>query len=187
MVELVDQTGLPIGESEKLAAHSGEGMLHRAFSVFLIDANGKLLLQRRASTKYHSPGVWTNSCCGHPYPGEDAKVAAIRRVQEELNIPPTHLHSIGTTIYSLRDKVSSLIECEYNHVFVGTFHDVPDPNPTEVDAIALVDQKELWRMQADMPFSVWFPVVAARVDRARRDGVEHECFKLSEAATSNHA
>lgn len=179
MVELVNQEGLAIGESEKLTAHAGEGLLHRAFSVFLIDRNGKLLLQRRASTKYHSPGVWTNSCCGHPYPGEDVKTAAIRRVREELNIAPSVLRSIGTITYSLRDQMSGLIECEYNHVFVGTFRDLPDPNPAEVDTVTLVDQAELWRMQANMPFSVWFPVVASRVDQARRDGIEHECFELS--------
>ncbi|MGO4758862.1 isopentenyl-diphosphate Delta-isomerase, partial [Streptomyces sp. 2MCAF27] len=79
MLELVDEDGRTIGTAEKLSAHLAPGRLHRAFSVFLFDDEGRLLLQRRALGKYHSPGVWSNTCCGHPYPGEPPFVAAARR------------------------------------------------------------------------------------------------------------
>ena len=86
MLELVDEDGATIGTAEKLAAHQPPGQLHRAFSVFLFDEQGRLLLQRRALGKYHSPGVWSNTCCGHPYPGEAPFAAAARRTYEELGI-----------------------------------------------------------------------------------------------------
>ncbi|MET9933122.1 NUDIX domain-containing protein, partial [Streptomyces sp. NPDC006324] len=76
MLELVDEDGRTIGTAEKLTAHQAPGQLHRAFSVFLFDETGRLLLQRRALGKYHSPGVWSNTCCGHPYPGEAPFAAA---------------------------------------------------------------------------------------------------------------
>ena len=76
LLELVDENGVTIGTAEKLAAHQPPGQLHRAFSVFLFDERGRLLLQQRALGKYHSPGVWSNTCCGHPYPGEAPFAAA---------------------------------------------------------------------------------------------------------------
>lgn len=88
MLELVDENGTTIGTAEKLAAHQAPGQLHRAFSVFLFDEQGRLLLQRRALGKYHSPGVWSNTCCGHPYPGEAPFAAAARRTYEELGLSP---------------------------------------------------------------------------------------------------
>ena len=86
MLELVDEAGNTIGTAEKLSAHQAPGQLHRAFSVFLFDETGRLLLQQRALGKYHSPGVWSNTCCGHPYPGESPFAAAARRTYEELGL-----------------------------------------------------------------------------------------------------
>lgn len=91
LLELVDEEGNTIGTAEKLAAHQAPGQLHRAFSVFLFDEQGRLLLQRRALGKYHSPGVWSNTCCGHPYPGEAPFAAAARRTYEELGVSPSLL------------------------------------------------------------------------------------------------
>src|SRR5258708_16941923 len=88
LLELVDENGVTTGTAEKLSAHLAPGRLHRAFSVFLFDEDGRLLLQRRALGKYHSPGVWSNTCCGHPYPGEQPFVAAARRTAEQLGGAP---------------------------------------------------------------------------------------------------
>lgn len=119
MLELVDEDGTTIGTAEKLAAHQPPGQLHRAFSVFLFDEKGRLLLQRRALGKYHSPGVWSNTCCGHPYPGEAPFVAAARRTSEELGLAPALLAEAGTVRYNHPDPASGLVEQEYNHLFVG--------------------------------------------------------------------
>ncbi|CAM5402472.1 Isopentenyl-diphosphate Delta-isomerase [Streptomyces violarus] len=101
LLELVDEDGVTIGTAEKLAAHQPPGQLHRAFSVFLFDEHGRLLLQRRALGKYHSPGVWSNTCCGHPYPGEAPFAAAARRTFEELGVLrrcwPRRVRSATTT------------------------------------------------------------------------------------------
>ena len=98
LLELVDEHGNTIGTAEKLAAHQAPGQLHRAFSVFLFDEHGRLLLQRRALGKYHSPGVWSNTCCGHPYPGEAPFAAAARRTHEELGISPSLLAEAPTQL-----------------------------------------------------------------------------------------
>src|SRR4051794_16519236 len=87
-VILVSPTDRATGRAEKLAAHA-EGKRHRAFSIFLVDRRGRILLQRRQRTKYHSAGLWANSCCGHPRPGERTLSAARRRLSEELGISPT--------------------------------------------------------------------------------------------------
>ncbi|MEV8154881.1 isopentenyl-diphosphate Delta-isomerase, partial [Streptomyces fradiae] len=110
MLELVDEDGTTIGTAEKLSAHRAPGRLHRAFSVFLFDEEGRLLLQRRALGKYHSPGVWSNTCCGHPYPGEAPFTAAARRVSEELGVSPSLMAEAGTVRYNHPDPVSGLVD-----------------------------------------------------------------------------
>ena len=82
---LVDEQDNPVGTCEKMEAHR-QGLLHRAFSVFIFDAQGRMLLQQRALSKYHSGGLWTNACCSHPFPGEDNLTAAQRRLQEEMGV-----------------------------------------------------------------------------------------------------
>ncbi|MDH6579695.1 isopentenyl-diphosphate Delta-isomerase [Kitasatospora sp. MAP5-34] len=159
LLELVDDEGVTIGTAEKLSAHQQPGRLHRAFSVFLFDRQGRLLLQRRALGKYHSPGVWSNTCCGHPYPGEAPFVAAARRTTEELGAAPALLCEAGTVRYDLPDEASGLIEREWNHLFVGLVTAPLDPDPSEVDDTLFVTADELRALEAERPFSVWFRTV----------------------------
>ncbi|BCK67142.1 isopentenyl-diphosphate Delta-isomerase [Streptomyces platensis] len=164
MLELVDEDGTTIGTAEKLAAHQPPGQLHRAFSVFLFDEKGRLLLQRRALGKYHSPGVWSNTCCGHPYPGEAPFAAAARRTAEELGLAPSLLAEAGTVRYNHPDPDSGLVEQEYNHLFVGLVRAEPAPDPEEIGEIAFVTPEELAERHAEAPFSAWFMTV---LDAAR--------------------
>ncbi|MGW3244537.1 isopentenyl-diphosphate Delta-isomerase [Streptomyces sp. NPDC001070] len=159
LLELVDEDGLTIGTAEKLSAHLPPGQLHRAFSVFLFDGEGRLLLQRRAAGKYHSPGVWSNTCCGHPYPGEPPFVAAARRTAEELGVAPALMREAGTVRYNHPDPASGLVEQEYNHLFVGLVTAPLDPDPLEIGETAFVTPAELAALRATGPFSAWFPTV----------------------------
>ncbi|MFH5231124.1 isopentenyl-diphosphate Delta-isomerase [Antrihabitans spumae] len=159
LLELVDPDGTTIGLAEKLSAHRAPGRLHRAFSVFLFDKDGRMLLQRRALSKYHSPGIWSNTCCGHPYPDEPPFLAATRRVVEELGVAPTTLVSAGTVTYRHVDPISELVEHEYNHLFVGLVGDKLNPNADEVDSTAFVDAGELAARRAETEFSSWFSTV----------------------------
>ncbi|MGC4996666.1 MULTISPECIES: isopentenyl-diphosphate Delta-isomerase [unclassified Streptomyces] len=164
LLELVDENGVTIGTAEKLAAHQPPGQLHRAFSVFLFDERGRLLLQQRALGKYHSPGVWSNTCCGHPYPGEAPFAAAARRTAEELGVSPSLMAQAGTVRYNHPDPASGLVEQEYNHLFIGLVQQKPVPDPEEVGATAFVTAAELAERHAREPFSAWFMTV---LDAAR--------------------
>ncbi|NJP44277.1 isopentenyl-diphosphate Delta-isomerase [Actinacidiphila epipremni] len=159
MLELVDEGGVTIGTAEKLWAHQAPGRLHRAFSVFLFDDEGRLLLQRRALGKYHSPGVWSNTCCGHPYPGEPPFVAAARRTAEELGAAPALMREAGTVRYNHPDPASGLVEQEFNHLFVGVVRGELRPDPEEIDDVAFVTAKELAERRAEGVFSAWFGTV----------------------------
>ncbi|BFV60240.1 isopentenyl-diphosphate Delta-isomerase [Kitasatospora sp. CMC57] len=159
LLELVDDEGVTIGTAEKHSAHQQPGRLHRAFSVFLFDRQGRMLLQRRALTKYHSPGVWSNTCCGHPYPDEQPFVAAARRTAEELGVAPALLCEAGTVRYDLPDEATGLIEREWNHLFVGLVTADVAPDPDEVDDTRFVTAEELKALEAELPTSVWFRTV----------------------------
>lgn len=152
---LVDESDRPVGRIEKLAAHE-RGLLHRAFSILVFDDSGRLLLQRRAEEKYHSGGLWSNTCCGHPRPDEPITSAARRRLREEMGFE-CHLTRIGSFRYrALLDN--GLTEHEIDHVFVGTFGGEVYPNPHEVIDWAWVDAQELDdRMTGDPDsFTFWF-------------------------------
>ncbi|MFD5118610.1 isopentenyl-diphosphate Delta-isomerase [Streptomyces sp. NPDC058385] len=164
LLELVDEDGRTIGTAEKLSAHQAPGQLHRAFSVFLFDEQGRLLLQQRALGKYHSPGVWSNTCCGHPYPGEAPFAAAARRTFEELGVSPSLLAEAGTVRYNHPDPDSGLVEQEFNHLFVGMVQAPLRPDPSEVGGTAYVTAEELAVRHAQGPFSAWFMTV---LDAAR--------------------
>ena len=129
MVVLVDENDREVGLAPKLAAHV-DGVLHRAFSVFVLNARGELLLQRRALGKYHSGGLWTNSCCGHPRAGEPVAAAARRRLREEMGFDCA-LTPVRAFVY--RTEVGGgLLEHEYDHVFTGRHDADPVPDPAEV-------------------------------------------------------
>ncbi len=164
LLELVDEEGVTIGTAEKLAAHQPPGQLHRAFSVFLFDERGRLLVQQRALGKYHSPGVWSNTCCGHPYPGEAPFAAAARRTFEELGVSPSLLAEAGTVRYTHPDPASGLVEQEYNHLFVGLVQSPLRPDPEEVASTVFVTPDELAERHAKDTFSAWFMTV---LDAAR--------------------
>ncbi|MGW8377412.1 isopentenyl-diphosphate Delta-isomerase [Streptomyces sp. ODS28] len=164
MLELVDEDGTTIGTAEKLSAHIAPGRLHRAFSVFLFDTEGRLLLQRRALGKYHSPGVWSNTCCGHPYPGELPFAAAARRVGEELGVAPALMREAGTVRYNHPDPESGLVEQEFNHLFAGVVTAELRADPEEIAETAFVTPDELEKRQRADVFSAWFDTV---LDAAR--------------------
>jgi isopentenyl-diphosphate delta-isomerase len=154
-VILVDALDREIGIAPKLAVHRS-GLLHRAFSVFVTDEGGRLLLQRRAESKYHSPGLWSNSCCGHPRPGEATIDAAMRRLNEEMGIQ-CELDLIASFSYRARlDR--DLLEHELDHVFVGTTDGQPECDPNEVDEFMWADVDTVIAMLRDDPaaFTAWF-------------------------------
>ena len=131
MVVLVDANDQPLGEARKLFAHQ-MGMLHRAVSVLLTDGDERVLLQQRAPEKYHSAGLWANSACGHPRPGELAIDAAVRRIGAELGVYCA-LDPVGSFEYRA-ELANGLVEHEVDHVFVGRFIGTPAPDPAEVSA-----------------------------------------------------
>jgi isopentenyl-diphosphate delta-isomerase len=127
-VILVDEQDQAIGEMEKLQAHE-QALLHRAFSIFIFNERGQLMLQQRQLTKYHSGGLWTNTCCGHPRPNETTKEAAQRRLQEEMGFLCDLNHKFYFTYKAALDN--NLTEYELDHVFFGQFDAIPVLNPDE--------------------------------------------------------
>lgn len=143
-VILVDVSDRQIGVAEKLQAHR-DGLLHRAFSIFVLNSQGQLLLQRRAKHKYHSGGLWTNTCCSHPRDRETTVLAAHRRLQEEMGFD-CELRELFSFVY--RAKLDNdLTEYEFDHVFVGYSDREPILNPEEAEAWKWID---LQTLQADI-------------------------------------
>jgi len=156
-VVLIDEADAALGEGEKLAVHLA-GTLHRAFSVFAFNAAGELLLQRRALSKYHSGGLWTNTCCGHPRPGESVPEAARRRLFEELGMTCGDLEAAG--VYRYRAEIKDLVENELDHLLVCEVSVDPAPDPDEVVEWRFVPVAELdeWIGRArETEFTAWFP------------------------------
>ena len=143
---LVDEHDHPVGYETKLAAHQNGGKLHRAFSVFIFNRAGEMLLQRRAATKYHFGGLWTNACCSHPRRGEETLGAAHARLRHEMGFD-TDLRELFSFVYRAADPTSGLTEHEFDHVFTGEFDGTPHPNPEEVGGVKWVAPRE---MLADM-------------------------------------
>ena len=163
---LVDESDEPIGFEEKLAAHRNGGKLHRAFSIFILNAQGEMLLQKRSLKKYHFGGAWTNACCGHPMRGELLEAAAHRRLREELGFD-TDLKKIFSFTYTASDAKSGLTEREFDHVFVGEFDGEPWPHPDEIDDLKWVRREELERDLATSAesYTPWFTEAMARLAR----------------------
>jgi isopentenyl-diphosphate Delta-isomerase len=151
---LVDAQDRELGVKGKMEAHM-EGALHRAFSVFVFDGAKRLLLQKRARTKYHSGGLWSNTACGHPRPGETTMAAARRRLREEMGFD-CELRAAFEFVYRA-ELDGALVEHEYDHVFVGTHEGDPAPDPSEVEGWLWVTMDELRRRLREEPqrYSYW--------------------------------
>jgi isopentenyl-diphosphate delta-isomerase len=162
-VILVDENDNSVGSSEKMEAHI-EGMLHRAFSVFIFNKNGEMLLQQRSMKKYHSGGLWTNACCSHPYPGEQTPDAAIRRLQEELGFETT-IEKIFDFVYKANFD-NGLIEYEFDHVFAGEYDGVVDFNREEVMDICYKSIPEIILSLKTNPkeYTAWFHIAFTKVE-----------------------
>ena len=128
-VILVDENDQQIGLMEKMEAHE-KGLLHRAFSVFIFNDENQLLLQQRAKDKYHSGGLWTNTCCSHPRDGESLLDAGKRRLHEEMGFS-CPIETVFSFIYKA-ELDNNLIEHELDHVLIGNYNEAPKPNPDEV-------------------------------------------------------
>lgn len=155
-VILVDQADRPVGRMEKQEAHR-KGLLHRAFSVFLLDGS-KLLIQRRALDKYHCGGLWSNTCCSHPAPGEPVLLAAERRLDEELGIKNARLRELDTFLYRAAFP-NGLTEHELDHVLLGEYSGPVRPDPREIAQVRWIDLEELQRDLQAFPqrYTPWFP------------------------------
>ena len=164
---LVDADDREVGTMPKLAAHRDGGHLHRAFSIFIFDPAGRMLLQRRARTKYHFGGLWTNACCSHPLPGQPLPDIAHARLREEMGLDAP-LAKLFTFTYRAHDPASGLTEHELDHVYAGTTADQPQPNPAEVDEWRWVAVAELLADVAASPdaYTPWFKAALADVLRA---------------------
>lgn len=162
-VILVNEQDEPTGTMEKMAAHK-KGLLHRAFSVFIFNSKGELLLQRRALNKYHSGGLWTNSCCSHPEPGEETPVAAQRRLQEEMGFT-SPLEKIFDFIYKAEFD-NGLTEYEFDHVFAGEYEGTIEYNKEEVMDYCYKSLRDVRSSLQEHPqkFSSWFQLAFPRTE-----------------------
>jgi len=166
-VILVTPNDEAIGTCEKLKAHK-EGLLHRAFSVFIFNKEGKLYLQQRAFHKYHSPGLWTNTCCSHPQQDEDVKSSAIRRLYEEMGMNVDELYLIDKFTYYVRFD-NGLIEHELDYVFIGFSDEVPSINKNEVQNWKTTSLEELKKDIQQNPdvYTYWFKLLIPLIEKIK--------------------
>ncbi|TAN56998.1 isopentenyl-diphosphate Delta-isomerase [Patescibacteria group bacterium] len=155
-VILVDKKDKEVGIEEKLKAHK-DGKLHRAFSIFVFNAKGELLLQKRAKEKYHSGGLWSNTCCGHPRPKEILENAARRRLREEMGFDCS-LNHLKSACFIYKVKINDLFENEYDHIFIGKSNQDPLPNSKEVDEYKWIAMNDLRKDISLHPnkYTYWF-------------------------------
>lgn len=167
LVELVDPDGAAVGKVTVDEAHRAPGLLHRAFSVFLQDSSGRVLLQQRAAVKTRFPLRWANTCCGHPMPGESLAVAAKRRLVEEVGVDGVELSEVGVYSYYAEDPATGRVEYEYDHVLVGRLDAGATllPDPDEVADVRWVSLDELRLAVSREPrvYAPWLPGVAGRL------------------------
>lgn len=161
-VILVDLEDREMGVMEKMEAHK-QAVLHRAFSVFLFNSQGKMLLQQRALTKYHSAGLWTNTCCSHPRPHESLEKAVTRRLFEEMGIETT-VSKAFDFIYKA-ELPDHLTEYEFDHVFVGIYDADVHPNHLEVANFVYQSIEEVSTNLKSYPekYTVWFKIAFPKV------------------------
>ncbi|MBT3543223.1 MAG: isopentenyl-diphosphate Delta-isomerase [Flavobacteriaceae bacterium] len=157
-VILVDVNDTPVGTMPKMEAHE-KAILHRAFSVFILNKEGQLMLQQRALHKYHSPGLWTNTCCSHQRMGETNLEAGARRLQEEMGFE-TPLEELFSFIYKAPFD-NGLTEHELDHVLLGHHNAVPEINTEEVASWKWMDLDQVAKEIITMPdqYTVWFKII----------------------------
>lgn len=162
MVVLVDENDTPIGAMEKMEAHQ-KGLLHRAFSIFIFNENEEMLLHQRALEKYHSPGLWTNTCCSHPMPDQSTHTAAVHRLQEEMGMQ-CEIEKSFHFIYRA-ELDNEMIEHELDHVFIGYTNNNPTPNPSEVMDWKWMAIDDIILEVNDNPhvFTEWFKIALPQV------------------------
>lgn len=161
-VILVDVNDTQIGVMEKMEAHQ-MGLLHRAFSVFIFNSKGEMLLQQRAISKYHSGGLWTNACCSHPFPEEATIQAAQRRLKEELGFE-NPIEKVGDFIYKA-DFDNGLTEHEFDHIFAGEYEGKINFNKAEVMDICYKDLQEISHSLQTHPqkYTPWFHLAFPKI------------------------
>jgi isopentenyl-diphosphate delta-isomerase len=158
LVILVNSEDQETGTIEKLEAHR-KGLLHRAFSIFLFNSSGEMLLQQRAESKYHSPGLWSNACCSHPAPNETTLAAGNRRLKEELGISTLLIQAFN---FEYRESFENgLTEHELDHVMVGYTDENPTLNPSEAQDFCWISMADLKGKMNNNPenFTVWFNII----------------------------
>lgn len=161
---LVNERDEVVGYAGKLEAHQNGGTLHRAFSVFIFNARGQLLLQRRAACKYHFAGLWSNACCSHPLRDQDVVEAAHARLQFEFGFSAP-LERVCSFVYRADDACSGLTEHEFDHVFRGQWEGKPRPNPEEIGDWKWIEVADLRADVARFPerYTPWFQIVLDEV------------------------
>ena len=161
-VILVDEHDSVLGSLPKLEAHK-LGVLHRAISVFLFDFDGNWIIQQRALDKYHSPGLWTNTCCSHPFPNEESIDAANRRLMEEMGME-CKLNYLFKFLYRA-ELDNNLIEHELDHIYVGFTNDIPHPNYDELNTWKTMSYIEIDQdIQANPEnYTAWFKLLYKKV------------------------
>jgi len=167
-INLVDAAGNRVGSMERMAVHRA-GALHEAFSIFIMNSRGEMMLQKRSRRKYHSAGLWSNACCGHPRPGESVESAASRRLMEEMGVD-CELRKLFEFVYRV-DFNNGLTEHEYDHVLVGIFDGEPILNSEEVEETRWIEPDAL-RQEIDShseQYTYWFKASVDKVFRHLKD------------------
>lgn len=156
-VILVDTNDNPQGLMEKMEAHE-KGILHRAFSIFIFNSKNELMLQQRAFSKYHTPGLWTNTCCSHPRDGETLEQATSRRLMEEMGMRCDY-KEVFSFVYKA-DVGQGLTEHEFDHVFIGHCDELPTINKEEVETWKYAGMDEIKADMTKTPgkYTAWFRI-----------------------------
>jgi isopentenyl-diphosphate delta-isomerase len=162
-VILVNEQDEAIGAMEKMQAHS-RGLLHRAFSIFIFNSKGEMLLQQRALRKYHSAGLWTNACCSHPKPGEDIISAAHRRLSEEMGFDTDIKKAFTFTYQTFFDN--GLTEHEYDHVLTGVYDGDIEPREKEVQDYCFMSLEDIRNSLESHPqkYTAWFKIAFPKLE-----------------------
>ena len=162
-VILVDERDVQVGTMEKMEVHQ-KALLHRAFSIFVFNGKGEMLLHKRADNKYHSAGLWTNACCSHPRPGEETSIAAHNRLKEEMGINIELKKIFDFTYKAVFDN--GLTEHEFDHVFVGEYDGIISPDKEEVSDYCYKTIMDIRDSIKNHPqkYTEWFKIAFPKIE-----------------------